>query len=114
MVHLEGDIHYKYLDGDCVWAKYMDYPWWPGQIQINNNNSSSYRRRKNNKKSTITVKWFGEFGIKSNECKLSNVLLWNPDEADRVYIEIDDADLDEVQNAMDSANTVYFVFFHFF
>merc|ERR1712154_676577 len=88
MVNLEGDIHYKYADGEVVWAKYLDYPWWPGQVEINNKPQS--RRRKNSKKSTITVKWFGDFGAKTNECKLINVVSWDPDDANSIYVEVDD------------------------
>ena len=66
MVNLEGDIHAKWKDGDVVWAKYKDYPWWPGQIEINNTSTthhrSSRRSRKTKKPSTICVKWFGDFG----------------------------------------------------
>ena len=62
MVNMTGDVNHKYNDGDCVWAKYLDYPWWPGQIELNDRRPPSRRRKK---RTTITVKWFGEFGVKT-------------------------------------------------
>ena len=52
--NLEGDGSHILSNGDCVWAKYLDYPWWPGQIK-----SSS-----NNPKDRISVKWFGGVQVK--------------------------------------------------
>ena len=68
MANLAGDIDHEYEDGECVWAKYLDYPWWPGQIEIAANDTRpKNKRRKNRKRTTITVRWFGEFGVKTYE-----------------------------------------------
>ena len=61
MVGLEGDINTKWNDGDVVWAKYRDYPWWPGQIEINTHKTKKRRTTRKSSKTTICVKWFGDY-----------------------------------------------------
>ena len=38
--------NYEYEDGECVWAKYLDYPWWPGQIEIAANDTRPKNKRR--------------------------------------------------------------------
>lgn len=42
-----------------------------------------------------------------NECKLVNVIPWDPDEIDRIFVEVDDADTESFQESADQCNTVY-------
>ena len=42
-----------------------------------------------------------------NECKLINVIPWDPDEIDRIFVEVDDADTESFQESADQCNTVY-------
>ena len=51
---LEGDGSHILNHGDCVWAKYQNYPWWPGQIESSSNHENS----------EISVKWFGNVQVK--------------------------------------------------
>ena len=60
MANLEGDLDYKYTEGECVWAKYQDYPWWPGQTV-----NISKRERARSKRASLSVKWFGDFPVKT-------------------------------------------------
>ena len=44
------DNNHQHENGECVWAKYLDYPWWPAHTNVITNDTT-----------TITVKWFGQF-----------------------------------------------------
>merc|ERR1712154_192161 len=107
-VNLEGDINRKWDDGDIVWAKYIDFPWWPAQIECNNNNNrrcNNNRRRRRNK-TRIKCKWFGD-GFESNQCELMNVIEYDPEDMDRIFIEVNDEDIALFEDAVDDANTAY-------
>merc|ERR1712228_437639 len=91
-----------YEEGECVWAKYKDYPWWPGQIHF-----VSKRKRARSKRSSLSVKWFGDFPVKTNECKMINIIPWDPEDKDRIYPDVDDQDLPSFNDATDECNTVH-------
>eukprot|EP01083_Nonionella_stella_P092463 258876_1 len=104
-MQLDGDGDTEYQNGDCVWAKYLDYPWWPGQIEVC---SATYSpRRKKSKRTTVTVRWFGGFPIKTNKCKLVNVIPWNPDDGDKIFADVHEENHESFQGSMDEANAVY-------
>eukprot|EP00485_Elphidium_margaritaceum_P007199 CAMPEP_0202709692 /NCGR_PEP_ID=MMETSP1385-20130828/21780_1 /ASSEMBLY_ACC=CAM_ASM_000861 /TAXON_ID=933848 /ORGANISM="Elphidium margaritaceum" /LENGTH=243 /DNA_ID=CAMNT_0049369019 /DNA_START=150 /DNA_END=878 /DNA_ORIENTATION=+ len=101
---MEGDSEYEYEDGECVWAKYADYPWWPGQIELPPKKTKRGRKPKHK---TIQVRWFGEFGVPTNAVQKRFVIPWDPDEIDRVYVEVDEEDVTTFQESVDECNTVY-------
>merc|ERR1712228_381098 len=92
--------NHEYKEGDCVWAIWEDFPWWPGQIRF----LSKRKRARNN---SLSVKWFGDLPMGTNECKLSDIIPWDPEEKDRIFPDVDDQDWESFNNATDECNTMY-------
>ena len=92
---------HSFKKGDCVCAKYRDYPLWPGQIELNSHAQTSQNSNK------ISVKWFGDFSEASNECKVESVIPWSLEQKDRILVEVKEEDLDAFNDAVNNCNNVH-------
>ena len=88
-------------DGQIVWGKYKNYPYWPGMIidyipnDYNNKRKSKRKSRYNNNNNNnnsnddsneyIGIKWFGDFGKQCNKVLTKNISQWDLSQKYKIY-----------------------------
>jgi len=96
---LKGDKTMKYTHGQVVWAKFADFPWWPGTVALERKDKGGQQK--------VTVQWFGDYGEQSNECVRGKTLPFDPQLKDIIFKEVKKADHSSFESSVAEATRVW-------
>jgi len=95
---LKGDVDDEYDNGQIVWAKHLEFPWWPAKVELAHRQNTARGSSR-----VIPVTWFGDYGATICSCAKTSLIPFDEDLIKIIREEVQSDDMESFDQSVQQA-----------